>query len=136
MWDGTQFATDPTSMQSGPDNSLAERKAAMSIADILNAQPLCEQIAQFLLENEHALDTTRGIAAWWVGSDEIAVQAALDQLIACGVIALYPFTSGMLYGLTRDQEIRGWLRIWFGAKTQQGGLQPATSKMPLLPDYS
>ncbi len=108
----------------------------MSIADILNAQPLCQQIAQFLLENEHALDTTRGIAAWWVRSDEIAVQAALDQLIACGVIALYPFTSGMLYGLTRDQEIRAWLRMWFGAKIQQSGLQPATPNRPLLPDYS
>jgi hypothetical protein len=108
----------------------------MTIAEALIAHPLCEQIVHFLLQNEHALDTIKGIAAWWVRSDEIAVQAALDQLTACGVIALYPITSGVLYGLTRDQEIRARLHMWFEAKAQQDGLQTPTAKVHLLPDYS
>ncbi len=108
----------------------------MTIADILKAHPLCEQIVRFLLDNERAMDTARGIAAWWVRSDEIAVQAALDQLIACGVIALYALTSGVLYGLTRDQEIRARLREWYGARGQQDGLRPPNSDISLLPDRS
>ena len=115
--------------------SLAERRG-MSITDTLEAHPLCEQIVHFLLENEHALDTARGIAAWWVRSDEIAVQAALEQLIACGVIALYPFTSGVLYGLTRDQETRAWLRRARGVKGRHNGLRTPIGDMPLQPDRS
>ncbi len=87
----------------------------MILTEALKAHPLCDQILRFMVENENALDTARGIAAWWVHSDELAVLAALEQLIACGVIAMYPFTSGMLYGLTRNQEIRSWLRATFGS---------------------
>jgi hypothetical protein len=86
-----------------------------SIAATLTEAPLCEQIALFLLENETAMDTARGIAAWWVGCDEVAVQAALDRLIACGVVTPYTFTSGILYGLTRNEEVRVWLRTTYGA---------------------
>ena len=83
------------------------------IAEALKAHPLCEQILRFLVDNENALDTARGIAAWWVHSDEIAVTDALDRLVSCGVIAIYPFRSGMLYGLTRNPETRTWLRDSF-----------------------
>ncbi len=108
----------------------------MTIADILKAYPLCEQIVNFLLENEHALDTARGIAAWWVSNDEIAVQAALDQLIACGVIALYPFTSGVLYGLTRDPDTRARLREGYRGKDHQKGPREPNDEVRLLFDQS
>jgi len=81
-----------------------------SIATTLSADPLSEQIVLFLLENETAMDTARGIANWWVRHDELAVQAALDRLISCGVITPHTFTSGILYALTRNQTIREWLR--------------------------
>ena len=112
------------------------RKMTMTIADTLNVHPLCEQIVHFLLENEHAMDTAKGIAAWWVRSDEIAVQAALDQLIACGVIAPYPFRSGVLYALTRDQRTRAWLRRWNGARGQQDSVQAPIGDVRFLPDHS
>jgi hypothetical protein len=85
------------------------------IAAILNADSLCQQIVLFLLENEGAMDTARGIAAWWVRSDQIAVQAALDRLMACGAINAHTLISGTLYGLTQDPEIRTWLRATYGA---------------------
>ena len=85
-----------------------------SIATILNADPLSEQIVLFLLENETAMDTARGIANWWVRRDELAVQATLDRLIACGVVTPHTFTSGILYGLTKNQEIRHRLRTTSG----------------------
>ncbi len=86
----------------------------------IGANPLCREILLFLLENETAMDTARGIANWWVRRDELAVQAALDCLIACGVITPHTFTSGILYGLTRNKEIRHWLRATYGR-----ALQPA-----------
>jgi len=85
-----------------------------SIAATLQGDPLSEQILRFLLENETAMDTAKGIAHWWVRRDERAVQAALDRLIACAVITPHTFTSGILYGLTRNTEIRAWLRGTYG----------------------
>ena len=108
----------------------------MAIAETLKAYPLCEQIVQFLLTNEHAMDTVQGIAGWWVRSDEIAVQAALSQLTACGVIAIYPFTSGVLYGLTKDEEIRARLREGWEANARHCGLQTPDRDIQPLPDRS
>ena len=81
-----------------------------SIKATLNANPLCQHIVFFLLKNETAMDTAKGIAAWWIQHDEVAVQVALDQLIACGVVVPHTLQSGQIYGLTRDPGIRGWLR--------------------------
>ena len=86
----------------------------------IGADPLSREIVLFLLDNETAMDTVRGIANWWVRRDELAVQAALDRLIACGVITPHTFTSGILYGLTRNQEIRRWLRATYGRTAKAG----------------
>ena len=56
------------------------------------------------------MDTARGIAAWWVDCDEIAVQTALDRLLIAGAITAHTRVSGVLYGLTRNPETRAWLR--------------------------
>ncbi len=81
-----------------------------SIESTLNTNPLCQAIVLFLLKNVTAMDTARGIAAWWIRQDEVAVQAALDRLISCGVVTAHTYSSGILYGLTRNPEILTWLR--------------------------
>jgi len=92
----------------------------MTIANTLSGHPLCEQIIRFLLENETAMDNVKGIATWWVRCDEIAVQAALDRLIACGVITPYTLMSGTLYALTRNPEICTWLRATYSTAPVPG----------------
>jgi hypothetical protein len=98
------------------------------IAAILEADPLGQQIVLFLLDNETAMDTTRGIATWWVRSDEVAVQASLDRLIACGVVIAHIFTSGILYGLTRDQQIRTWLRTTYAVGSGRARRLPGNGR--------
>jgi hypothetical protein len=95
------------------------------IETTIEADPLCQQIVFFLLRNEAAMDTSKGVAAWWVHSDEVAVRAALDCLTACRVVTTHTFTSGTLYGLTRNPEIRSWLRTMYAigpeGNTQSSG---------------
>jgi hypothetical protein len=86
----------------------ADTTAAIEAA--FREDAVSRRILQFLLRNEAAMDTARGIAAWWVRCDELAVQTALDRLIACGAVTAHTLTSGTLYGLTRHPEIRSWLR--------------------------
>ena len=100
-------------MQTFVDSPLSEQTRT-SIAAALQEQPLCREIILFLLENEAALDTVRGIAAWWVRCDWVPVQAALDRLMACGVISAHTLISGTLYGLTQHSGIRTWLRATYG----------------------
>ena len=76
----------------------------------LREHPLCREIVRFLIENESAMDTVRGIAACWVGCDEVAVQSALDRLITCGAVIGHSLSSGTLYGFTRNQAVRTELR--------------------------
>ena len=82
-----------------------------ALATILRESSVCQQIVTFLLENETAMDTVKGVAAWWLGCDEIAAQAALDQLTACGVVNVRTQISGSLYELTRDPNIRTSIRV-------------------------
>jgi hypothetical protein len=85
------------------------------IADILAMDLLSREILRFLLDNESAMDTVKGVAAWWVRRDELAVQPSLHHLFSCGVVQAYSLTSGAtLYALTKDPETRAWLRTAFG----------------------
>jgi hypothetical protein len=79
------------------------------IGAAIKSQPLCEQIVQFLVEHEYAMDTIRGIAKCWVNQDEIAVQSALDSLVAIGLLISQSFSSGTYYSLTSDARLRAWL---------------------------
>ncbi len=94
----------------------------------IGADPLSREIVLFLLENETAMDTARGIANWWVRRDELAVQAALDRLIACRVITPHTFTSGILFGLTRNRQVRDWLRATYGLISKAGTLSSGDGK--------
>lgn len=77
-----------------------------AIEAALKAHPLSEKILQFLAEHEGAMDTIHGVARCWVDSDEIAVQAVLEQLVSAGVIVSYTLSSGTYYRLTSDRNIR------------------------------
>jgi len=112
------------------------------IESILQADPVSLHIMRFLLKNRQAMDSLKGIAAWWVGCDEVAVQAALDRLIACGVLNAYTFRSCTLYGLTPSQETRGWLETWFnghqpgngtGTSARRRGTQPKLGSLTVVP---
>ncbi len=95
-----------------PDSNLAS-----SIVATLDSYALCEQIVLFLLKNESAMDTVKGIASWWLGCEEMAAQDALDRLVGCGVLAAHTLTAGTVYRLTRNPEIRAWLRALYSEGT-------------------
>lgn len=107
-------------------NPMSQRVKDAIIAT-LREHPLCKEIVLFLLENEAAMDSAKGIATWWVRADRVPVQAALDGLIACGVISAYTLSSGTLYGLTRNAEIRNWLRATYGRATSGAERRPAVN---------
>jgi hypothetical protein len=79
------------------------------IVAALKSEPLCEKIVRFLIEHDGAMDTIRGVAGFWAGSDEVAVKSALDRLVAAGVIITQSLSSGAYYSLTRDANVRAWL---------------------------
>ena len=95
-----------------------------NIEATLKEFPLCREIIFFLIENENAMDSARGIAVCWVQSDEVAVHSALDQLIMCGAVSAYTLSSGTVYGLTRNQAVRTWLRTMAGAAATGGSRLP------------
>jgi hypothetical protein len=112
-----------------------------SVADILfsgaahevvgaafDASPLCRRIAEFLTVNAHAMDTARGIAVWWVDSDVPAVQAALDRLVACGIVVAHTRMCGTFFGLNRHSAVREWLREALGRPGERGQLAPGNGK--------
>ena len=81
-----------------------------AIQATLNEYPLCQQIVLFLVENQNAMDTVRGIATCWIGCDEAAALAALERLILCGAVIAHRLRSGTLYALTPDHAVRDSLR--------------------------
>lgn len=93
-----------------PHAHLADPRDLAEIDALLREDEVCRRVLLFLLEHEAAMDTARGIAAWWAHCDELAVHTALDRLLACGALTARTLTSGTLYGLTRSEETRAWLR--------------------------
>ena len=99
------------SMSSSP----TEPAAAAALAATLQADSVSCEVLRFFLGNERAMDSAKGIAAWWVHRDELAVQPSLHRLVACGAILAHTLTSGVtLYKLSPDPAIRAWLRNALG----------------------
>ena len=90
-----------------------------AIEVVLRAHPLSEKILQFLTEHEGAMDTIHGVARCWVDSDEIAVQAVLEQLVSAGVIVSHTLSSGTYYRLTSDRNIREQVKANLGGLSFQ-----------------
>lgn len=96
----------PTHLQ-----TLSNPLAFASIAATLEQDPLSGDILRFLLKNQAAMDSAKGIAAWWVRRDELAVRPSLDRLFACGAIVAHTLSSGVtVYGLSQNPDVRIWLR--------------------------
>ncbi len=87
------------------------------------------RVVTFLVENDTAMDSVKGIATWWLSCDEVAAQACLDRLVACHVVAARPMASGIYYGLTPDPDIRQFLRQMLAA-----GVPEATAAASHLPN--
>ena len=77
--------------------------------EIALAWPLSRSILEYLIANERAIDTADGIAMWWVNSSVVAVQLALDRLVACGAMTRRWSGSRSLYGLNGHPGVRDWL---------------------------
>ena len=50
---------------------------------------MCREIVRYLMHNNEASDTPRGIAEWWIRRDVASTQEALVKLQACGVVQSY-----------------------------------------------
>src|SRR5512138_2554585 len=90
------------------------------IETIVRSSPACERIIAFLATHQHAVDTADGIAACWIGSDAVPVGMAVDRLTAAGAMESYRFSSGIMYGLTRDPALRATLVTRYGAQGNRG----------------
>jgi hypothetical protein len=58
----------------------------MTLRDLLAHDPVCRDIVQYLMHNNDAADTARGIAQWWIRRDVVATQEALMKLQDLGVV--------------------------------------------------
>lgn len=86
-----------------------------TLAALLQTDPVSREILRFFLKNESAMDSAKGIAAWWIHRDELAVQPSLQRLFACGAVLAHTLASGVtLYKLTQDPELRTWLQNALG----------------------
>ena len=75
----------------------------------LKSHALCEEIVHFLSEHDGAMDTLQGVAAFWVGSEEVEVKFALECLISAGIVVARTLSSGTYYSLTTDTKVRNWV---------------------------
>jgi hypothetical protein len=105
-------------LTSNPVNAMPN-STVLAISAVVEADPLSRTILVFLLENQNAMDSAKGIAAWWVHGDELAVQSSLNRLFACGGIVAHTLSSRTtLYGLTPDIEVRTQLRSTLGGPVE------------------
>ena len=58
----------------------------MTLRDLLARDPVCRDIVEYLMQNNDAADTARGIAQWWIRRDVAATQEALMKLQEWGVV--------------------------------------------------
>jgi hypothetical protein len=117
-----------TSITPVPNTPVSSTLAALIAGD-----PLACEILRFLLANVNAMDSAKGIAAWWVRKDELAVQPALHRLFACGAVVAHTLCSGTtVYRLTADPDVRMWLRQALGVADCPGAFiqQPAERTAP------
>ena len=114
-YDSHTFEVAMSNSTTSTPSSPSEPVAAASLAATLLADPVSCEVLRFFLGNERAMDSAKGIAAWWVHRDELAVQPSLHRLVAGGAILAHTLTSGVtLYKLSPDPAIRAWLRTALG----------------------
>jgi hypothetical protein len=102
---------------------MTETQASL-IEATLREHSLCREVIRFLVANENAMDTVKGIAAYWVRSDEVAVQSAMDLLVICGAVICHTLSSGAFYRFTPNRAIRAGLRKSLGMQRGREQVTP------------
>ncbi len=91
-----------------------------TLASVLQTDAVSCEILHFFLRNENAMDSAKGIAAWWIHRDELAVTPSLHRLLSCGAVIAHTLTSGVtLYKLTHDPSLRAWLHNALGVSDER-----------------
>ncbi len=109
------------------DSTIASaQNRAASIRDLLERDPVCLDIVQYLTVHSEAADTARGIAEWWIKRDLPATQDALSKLIECGVIRSHPVQDNtFVYAYTKNRTLRQTLARHVRALTVPFGARRA-----------
>lgn len=94
---------------------------ATTLRDLLASDPVCRQIVQYLMRNNEAADTARGIAEWWIRRDVASTQEAVMKLQACGVVQSYLVQDNtFVYAYTKRAVLRQSLARHFQETVASG----------------
>lgn len=95
----------------------------MTLRDLLAHDPVCRDIVQYLMHNNDAVDTARGIAQWWIRRDVVATQEALMKLQDLGVVQTHVVQDRtFVYAYTKRSVVRQSL-----ARYLDGALAPGSA---------
>jgi hypothetical protein len=95
----------------------------MTLRDLLAHDPVCRDIVQYLMHNNDAADTARGIAQWWIRRDVVATQEALIKLQDLGVVQTHVVQDRtFVYAYTKRSVVRQSL-----ARYLDGALAPGSA---------
>jgi hypothetical protein len=95
----------------------------MTLRDLLAHDPVCRDIVQYLMHNNDAVDTARGIAQWWIRRDVAATQEALMKLQDLGVVQTHVVQDRtFVYAYTKRSVVRQSL-----ARYLDGALAPGSA---------
>jgi hypothetical protein len=87
----------------------------MTLRDLLANDPVCRDIVQYLMHNNDAADSARGIAQWWIRRDVAATQEALMKLQDWGVVQMHAVQDHtFVYAYTKRSVVRQSLARYFG----------------------
>ena len=87
----------------------------MTLRELLAHDPVCRDIVRYLMHNNDAADTARGIAQWWIRRDVAATQEALMKLQDCGVVQTHIVQDRtFVYAYTKRSVVRQSLARYLG----------------------
>ena len=93
----------------------------MTLRDLLAHDPVCRDIVQYLMQNNDAADTARGIAQWWIRRDVPATQDALTKLQELGVVRTHVVQDHtFVYAYTKRSVLRQSLARYLGGAPVPG----------------
>lgn len=77
-----------------------------------DVEATAEAIKRYLREHTNASDTVDGVLRWWLGPQEFAlpsvhVRAALERLVAEGVVARWTLLDGTVIYAAAERLFRG-----------------------------
>jgi hypothetical protein len=93
----------------------------MTLRELLAYDPVCRDIVQYLMHNNDAADTARGIAHWWIRRDLAATQVALTKLQGWGVVQTHVVQDHtFVYAYTKRSVVRQSLARYLGKAPAPG----------------